>query len=763
MDEAASVPVAPARNRSRGYPIPAMAAWLLASLAALLSVLQIVPPDPVPAQAGPGEFSSARAMEHLKQIAVEPRPTGSPRAAAVRDLLVRTLTSAGFTAQVQVTTVVRGQAPGMFTGARVENVVARLRGMQQGPAVLLSAHYDSVPAGPGANDDGVAVAALLETARALKAGPPLRNDVIILLSDGEERGLLGAQAFVDQHPWARSVGMALNFEARGGGGPSIMFETGRGNGLLIKGLAQAPDPVATSLATAVYRTLPNDTDFSIFRQADIPGLNFAYVGEHAYYHNAADTLENVEPATVQHQGDYALTLARHFGMADLNAVRAPDVSFFTLPGLGLVSYQNGLVLPLGGLALLLLAAAVTVGVRRRRLSGKGLRTSLLFLLAGTASSALVPAALWWGITVIRPDHQVIVYDDVWYGTALLLAAAGTALLWLRAAIRRAGSDHLLAGVGLVWALPLAVALALAPEGAYLLTWPLLLYAGALLYLYARPDRSPAALVPAAVAAAVLFAPVLYLLHLTLGIALIWVVAIGLTLVLWMMSAFAGQSRKHRWSLLVVAAVALLILAGDLTSGFTAREPRPATLLYGLDADTGTARWISPDPVLQPWQEKLLPDSHSGPMPVFFQNPMSLRTGQAPVVPALTPPQVEVLADTVAADGTRTVRLRARSTRGAAMLQLVNDSPVRLLGLSVDGTAAAAPAPTQRWSLTFFAPAATGIEVTLRLSGAEQPVIRLRDRSFGLAEIPFQVGRPGATVPGTDDGDFVVVSRRVPLS
>ena len=50
----------------------------------------------------------------------------------------------------------------------MQNVVARLEGTEQGPAVLLAAHYDSVAAGPGASDDGTGAATVLEIARALK-------------------------------------------------------------------------------------------------------------------------------------------------------------------------------------------------------------------------------------------------------------------------------------------------------------------------------------------------------------------------------------------------------------------------------------------------------------------------------------------------------------------------------------------------------------------------------------------------------------------
>jgi len=54
--------------------------------------------------------------------------------------------------------------------------------------------------GPGAADDGAAVAAVLETVRALRTQAPLRNDLVVLLIDGEENGLLGAQAVVRDDP-----------------------------------------------------------------------------------------------------------------------------------------------------------------------------------------------------------------------------------------------------------------------------------------------------------------------------------------------------------------------------------------------------------------------------------------------------------------------------------------------------------------------------------------------------------------------------------
>ena len=142
-------------------------------------------------------------------------------------------------------------------------MLARLDGAQQGPAVLLAAHYDSVPAGPGESDDGIGVAAVLEAARALKSLPAPLHTVIFLIDDGEEAGLLGARAFVDFHPWASEVKAAVNVDARGTSGPSLMFETGSANDWAVRLYARSiARPATSSIAYTIYKQLPNDTDFS---------------------------------------------------------------------------------------------------------------------------------------------------------------------------------------------------------------------------------------------------------------------------------------------------------------------------------------------------------------------------------------------------------------------------------------------------------------------------------------------------------------------
>src|SRR5215212_11859822 len=204
-------------------------------------------PDPVPAPAPAAEFSSARALHHIRVVAREPHPMGSPANAAVRDYLVSELSRLGLTPQVQRATAAYYPLSGIVQAGTSQNVVARLRGTNgNGKSFLIAAHYDSVPTSPGATDNGAGVAALLETLRALKAGPALPNDVIFLFTDGEERGLIGARAFVDQHPWAGDIGVVLNLDTRGNTGPAVMLATNDQSGWVVDQFANAaPYPMTT--------------------------------------------------------------------------------------------------------------------------------------------------------------------------------------------------------------------------------------------------------------------------------------------------------------------------------------------------------------------------------------------------------------------------------------------------------------------------------------------------------------------------------------
>ncbi len=367
-------------------------AWVAAAAALLVSGFAIqaqTPPPALPADAPAEQFAAGRAHKHVEAIAQRPHPMGSPESQRVRETLFERLEAIGLSPQIQ--------SPKSPDPPLPQNVLARLRG--RGPAgrktLMLSAHYDSVPEGPGASDNAAGVAVVLETLRALKAGPPLERDVIALFPDGEECGFHGSLLFVDEHPWAKEVGVVLNFDARGNSGPSIMFETSDANGWLIRQFAQvAPQPLATSLSMDVYKVLPNDTDLTIFKNAGMGGLNFAFGAGLAYYHTAEDSPENLDQRTLQHQGENAVAIARHLAGLDLELTREDDVIYTSILSRTVLSYSKSWIVPLAGLALGLFLALVVDSRQRGEMTIADLASGTLMLFVAMAASLLAIGVLF---------------------------------------------------------------------------------------------------------------------------------------------------------------------------------------------------------------------------------------------------------------------------------------------------------------------------------------------------------------------------------
>lgn len=266
--------------------------------------------------------------------------------------------------------------------ARVRNVIAVLGpslGASSGKAVLLNAHYDSTPVGPGAADDGIGVATLLEVAAKLK-GRRLKRPVILLFNEGEELGLVGARAFLAD-PLSRRIDSLINLEARGVRGPVNMFETSRPNATPISMFSAAvKNPVANSLSTDVYRLLPNYTDVNSFAERGWLTLNLAPIGNETRYHSPGDDLEALDPATLQHMGDQtlALTLALANGTPRTSSA---DRIFMDIGGSGLIT----LPISLGVILLVGLLLTFTILSLRR---GGLLRSAVTILGAVLLSTIL---------------------------------------------------------------------------------------------------------------------------------------------------------------------------------------------------------------------------------------------------------------------------------------------------------------------------------------------------------------------------------------
>ncbi|MFZ1742347.1 MAG: M20/M25/M40 family metallo-hydrolase, partial [Pontixanthobacter sp.] len=273
-------------------------------------------PTPTPETAPATEFSAARAMDDVGAIAIAPHPIGSQEIKVTRQYLIARMTALGLAPEMRDQTVVvtRRTSADLAIGGRVRNIIGELKGSDPAlPAVVLMAHYDTAPLSPGAGDDTAGVSVALEVARALKAGGTLRRSVIFLITDGEEAGLLGANAFFQSDPLRKRVGPVVNLEARGDSGRALMFQTSTNNRALIEAYRRTiSEPASDSLMVTIYKRMPNDTDLTAALERHYVGMNFAFVGHQMAYHTPLSTAKRLNPGSIQHMGDQVLPILRDF-------------------------------------------------------------------------------------------------------------------------------------------------------------------------------------------------------------------------------------------------------------------------------------------------------------------------------------------------------------------------------------------------------------------------------------------------------------------
>jgi len=740
----------------RDEPVRAILLALFLVLSATFSIREHDPPAVLSAAVSPQLFSADRAVRHLAVIAEKPHPIGSAEHSIVRDYLVRELSNAGLEPQIQQATIATEKGPPIEVAA-VENVLARLKGTSTGKAVLLVAHYDSVPDSFGASDDGSSLAALLETLRALKAGPALKNDVIFLFTDAEESGLLGARAFVNEHPWAKDLGVVLNFEARGNSGPVLMFETSDENGWLIRQFAQAsPFPVAHSLSYEIYKLLPNQTDFNVFRKAGLAGFNFAQIDGLSHYHTSFDNRQAVDEGSLQHHGSYALALTRYFGNLDLSHTKERNAVYFDLFGDVLVHYSSLWVIPLTLFISALFVAVVVLGVRRRKLNIRGIALGFLSLFASLVIASLMSWLLWKVVWLIRggPPLEAI-QSRLLLMSFVALALATTTAVYV---LVRNRVDVVNLGVGalLWWLILMIVTSIFLPGGSFLFHWPLLFGLIGLGWMILAPQSKSSLniliLGLCAVPGIVLLVPTIY--QMFVGLTLNWVpLVIALTVLLFglLMPHLRVILAPFKWVLPGVAVVAAIVLlvAGGL-SNYGNSDRQSSSIYYALNTDTGKAVWAT-DPTRRDERTSALftGDQEKGTLSDFAyarkSREYALSSAPAAALPA---PQMSVLEDK-SADGVRAIRMRISSPRQAGIFFVYLDSQADVLKTLVNNKVIdEASDPKKQWGLRIDGFPQQGIELQLVVRASEPLKLRLVDQSYGL---------PGTVSQSNSDFTFLAKS------
>ncbi len=720
------------------------------SFGSYLGMLTITPKS-IPKKTSPEDFSVENQMQHIKAIASKPHPVASAEHSRVKDYIMEELSRLGLSPEIQETVSTYSPWEEESAAVKVQNIAARRKGEENTKALLLMAHYDTGPLAPGANDDAAGVAAILETLRTLKEDSSLKNDLIILISDAEEVGLNGAQAFFSEHPWAQEIGFVLNLEARGSSGASLMFETGPNNAWQVRGFAaSAQHPIGSSITNAVYQTMPNDTDFTIFKEAGLPGLNFAYIDSWDTYHMPTDDIEHLDQRTLYHQGSTILEATRYFGNLDLSDSPKGDAVYFNVLRSWMITYPQGRIWILATIAGLLLIGTIVFAWIGKRLKGNGILIGFLgsgiitFAIIVLVSSLLKLFELYYG----GAFRTFTKYRDFrnFFLLGFVVLAAGVYTLILRLLIKWSDATSLSSGALLLWLIGMIAAIVFLPGASYLLTWPLLFGTIALIIVLGEsnsemlPTGKVFILALISLPLLILFVPVFYMVNTAFSMSGMIFGILGLFLVLFIPHFVIIMKKNY----LRFAIFLLLAGAGITTFGlFTHKAKsysRLNSVIYYLNSDKGKATLAVQ--ALNDWTRKFMENAEKGSL--FGDSPQGegdyfkKSAPQAPVAP----PEMELILRKVD-KGKRMLDVNISSPRNSYRMtaKVISKGPIISVSIgekeihveSLQKNPGQLDTERYEYDLSLYAPGEEGYDLSFVFEGTDPVEFNLLDLSFDLPD------------------------------
>jgi len=661
--------------------------FIVAIIAVWLSSYIIQPPAPQPESTPSTEFSAERAFKHIEALAQTPRPLGTAANDSARNYIIDELSQLGLNPTVQSGIGIGSSFDRGLVG-NTNNIIAKMDGTNPQRTILLMAHYDSKPNTLGAGDDASGVAAILESLRAIKSQQtPLQNNVWILFTDGEERGLLGAELFAEELEEVGKIDLVLNFESRGSSGPSLMFETSENNGHLIPHFAHAtPYPVANSLMYTVYKLLPNDTDMSVTKRAGLNGLNFAFTEDFLHYHTMLDTPENLSLSSVQHHGTNLLGNIRHFGNINFDQQSETEFVYFNNVAGGLLYYPSGWSFPLAFVTALLFVALLIYLFRTKQITiGRYLGSLLLFVIT-ISIGALITYFGWQGIKALHPQYQWIiqgeVYNHAWYFWGFTLLNLGLFIgvySWFQDKLL---PQQLISGPFTIWIILSLLTAWYLPTAAYIFTWPALMGLAGWITLGDELDHTTYSWKYTAVLAIAFFwglfiiSPYIRLVQIMLTTEMLAVSMVVLQLLIgltWPLIWSTIKNNQYKWSGGMLALSLICLLAASITSDFDESHKKQNSINFVQNIDTNKAYWVSRDPAPDSWTQQFLSDDYSKGTPPDISLPFRNNLLYQKATPQKIPrPEFEILSDS-SSDSQRHITLKMNAHKGIVMKMNWNPS------------------------------------------------------------------------------------------
>jgi len=472
-------------------------------------------------------------------------------------------------------------------------------------------HYDSAPySSHGASDAGSGVAVVLEGVRAFLAqNIKPKNDIIVLFTDAEEIGLLGAQAFVTKSHMSANVGAVLNFEARGTAGSSYMLmETNQGNRKLLETFNHSGVliPNTNSLAYSIYKMLPNDTDLTVFRkEGNIVGYNFVFIDNHFNYHTELDNLKNLSLDSLAHQALYLMPMLNTLSQIDLNTLNSDnDDVYFQIPFWKTVTYAYDWTLVITIINLMLFLVVVGFGLKQNKIKSKSVLTGGLPLIKSLIFSALICFSILKFLYWLHPHYSEIMqgftYNGYIYIAFFFLLIISVCYFFYRRVLEKHTASELMVMPILLWII-ICFIFANSLTGAhFFIIIPLLGTIALAVNLFSSKQQGTMTLL-LFVPVILIFTPLVSLLPVALGLMSIPFIGILLTLIV---SVFitsimiSKQFQVNKW-IFILPLIGIYIFA-ETQASFNENRPIPNSLYYLQDESTKSAYFFSNDNKMDDW-------------------------------------------------------------------------------------------------------------------------------------------------------------------
>ena len=760
------------------YPV-----FIILVFAVYLSFKSQLPNKVSKADAPKTEFSTERALVQLKEISKNQHYVGSNDHERVLNYIVGELKKLGLKVEIQEQVIYSKR---YSIGLKIKNILARIKGKTNGKALLLLSHYDSAVSNSyGASDDGTGVVTILEGVRAFLAkNIQPENDIIILISDAEEVGLLGASAFVEHHPWAKDVGLVINFEARGTSGASYMLiETNGGNKQMIREFTKASPkiPVGNSMMYSIYKMMPNDTDLTVFREdGDIEGFNFAFIDDVFNYHMSGDNFENVSKKSLEHQGTYLTALLNYFSNTDLSKLKTDsDYVYFNFPVIGMVYYPFSWNFLMLIIAIILFVVLIVIGFKKGKLFWKGIGAGFKVFFILLITAPLITFLIWKVILLIHPQYNDILqgftYNGYYYIAAFSALSVGFAFFIYQRFLRNQKVENLMVAPIFVWII-ISLLTALNLKGAAFFMLPVY-FSLVILYVFIFYNNTNTKIIVAtlfSLPVLMLFSPFVQMLSVGLGLAMLALSSLLVVLIFGLTLPVVSLLKHNKLSSYIFFAVGIILLiSASFLSGYNAERKKPDNLLYVADFDKNKAYWVSFDKNVDAWTKVKL-GAHpkhgnfdkSKTIDRYFKK---VKLYQETEFKNFLPAKINIVTDTIVNDQ-RKLKIIIEPQRKDHKIHLVTNKDIEFTDLSMNGL----PIPPDTDKNTFLLKQKKGIvyyfsdketlELDFQIAKDEDFELKIYEISFDLFENKFLnvQQRPDNMTPSLYTNDATVLIKTIKI-